>query len=64
MGCDGEISSPCINVCQLDADRICSGCGRHIDEIAAWRLLDSAARRAVIARAELRRKDILSSEKN
>jgi predicted Fe-S protein YdhL (DUF1289 family) len=31
-----EVPSPCINVCTLDRDHVCVGCGRHIDEIAAW----------------------------
>lgn len=31
-----EVKSPCINVCTLDSRNVCQGCGRHIDEIAAW----------------------------
>ncbi|WP_425517668.1 DUF1289 domain-containing protein [Stenotrophomonas geniculata] len=30
------VASPCIGVCTLDPDRQCTGCGRHIDEIARW----------------------------
>jgi len=31
-----DVPSPCINVCVLDGDKVCVGCGRHIDEIVAW----------------------------
>ncbi|MBV8062928.1 MAG: DUF1289 domain-containing protein [Nevskia sp.] len=31
-----EVKSPCINVCTLDPASVCTGCGRHIDEIAVW----------------------------
>ncbi len=30
------VASPCIGVCTLDPHRRCTGCGRHIDEIARW----------------------------
>lgn len=44
-------ASPCIGVCQLDgATKTCSGCGRTIDEIAAWSGLSDDERRAIIAR--------------
>ncbi|WP_298261863.1 DUF1289 domain-containing protein [uncultured Litoreibacter sp.] len=32
-----EVQSPCINICVVHpAERICTGCLRSIDEIAAW----------------------------
>ena len=31
-----EIKSPCVNVCVLDLDGVCQGCGRTRDEIAGW----------------------------
>jgi predicted Fe-S protein YdhL (DUF1289 family) len=31
-----DVPSPCIDVCTLDRRDVCLGCGRHIDEIAAW----------------------------
>lgn len=44
---------PCISVCKF-ADDICLGCGRSKREIKAWKKLDKADRRAVLAEAELR----------
>ncbi len=30
------VLSPCIGVCELNADGYCAGCRRSIDEIAGW----------------------------
>jgi len=49
------IASPCISVCKLNAQNICSGCGRSVAEISAWRDLSSEAKRIVIERARERR---------
>ncbi len=43
--------SPCIDVCRIDETTgWCEGCLRTIDEIAAWGMLDAAARRAILDR--------------
>lgn len=45
-----EVESPCINVCLVHpATRLCTGCGRSIDEIAAWSRMTPEARAAVMA---------------
>ena len=31
-----EAASPCVDVCQLDSDFVCIGCGRTIDEVLKW----------------------------
>ena len=52
----GVFSSPCVSLCSLDyAKRFCRGCGRTVDEIQAWRRLNSAARCAVLLRLRPRR---------
>lgn len=44
-----KIASPCTNVCKIDPDtRLCLGCARSIDEIAAWSRMTPEARRAVM----------------
>ena len=48
--------SPCNNVCVLDADDICTGCGRSIDEIVEWPTADAATKRAIVARATARQR--------
>ncbi|HMO30549.1 DUF1289 domain-containing protein [Enterovirga sp.] len=44
------VSTPCIRVCRLDEEaRLCTGCGRTRDEIAAWGSMSEEARQAVMA---------------
>ncbi len=41
-------ASPCINVCRMHPGAgLCEGCGRTLDEIAAWGQLDLAGRERV-----------------
>jgi predicted Fe-S protein YdhL (DUF1289 family) len=45
-----RVPSPCISVCEVDAHgRICVGCFRTLDEIAAWGSLDATAKRRILA---------------
>jgi predicted Fe-S protein YdhL (DUF1289 family) len=41
-----------MNICVLDAARVCTGCGRTLDEIARWGRMSAAEQWAVIARLE------------
>lgn len=46
-----EVASPCTGVCMLDAaGKLCQGCHRTLDEIAAWAAMDDEAKRAVLRR--------------
>ena len=45
------IQSPCINVCELGADDICSGCYRSLEEIACWSYATNEERRNIVAQA-------------
>ena len=43
-----SVASPCINVCRMhEPTGWCEGCGRNLDEIAAWGSMDDGAKRAV-----------------
>ncbi len=45
---DEPVPSPCISVCQMDAERVmCIGCLRTLDELRVWSTLDNAGKRAV-----------------
>jgi predicted Fe-S protein YdhL (DUF1289 family) len=45
-----EVESPCVKLCVVHpAARICVGCYRTIDEIAAWGRMTPGERRAVMA---------------
>jgi predicted Fe-S protein YdhL (DUF1289 family) len=37
-----------VSVCALDADDVCTGCYRTVDEITRWQGLDDESRRAVL----------------
>jgi prolyl-tRNA editing enzyme YbaK/EbsC (Cys-tRNA(Pro) deacylase)/predicted Fe-S protein YdhL (DUF1289 family) len=50
------VSSPCVNVCRMDAQGVvCEGCLRTIEEIAGWSRLDDHGRRQVLERLAQRR---------
>lgn len=45
---DQPAPSPCVSVCHVgEASRVCDGCLRTLDEIAAWSSLDEGAKRVV-----------------
>lgn len=47
---DSPPSSPCIKVCIVDGGAgLCIGCGRTLQEIAAWGRLDETERKAIMA---------------
>ena len=52
-----EVESPCVKICVVHpTERICTGCLRSMDEIAAWSRMSNDERRALkeelLARAE------------
>ncbi|PZP23851.1 DUF1289 domain-containing protein [Pseudomonas kuykendallii] len=44
------LKSPCVNICALDEDDLCSGCQRSAAEITRWSRMDNDERRQVLAR--------------
>ena len=43
------MESPCVKICTYDPGRgLCLGCGRTLEEIAAWYAMTDAERRAVM----------------
>jgi predicted Fe-S protein YdhL (DUF1289 family) len=49
-----DVPSPCIDVCSLNRDDVCVGCGRHIDEITAWSGAEAAVKLRIVAAARAR----------
>ena len=50
------IPSPCVKVCAIDPDdRVCMGCYRSLEEIAAWPRLSELEKVALNATLEERR---------
>jgi uncharacterized protein len=56
-----RVESPCVNVCTLNAQQVCIGCGRTIEEIAVWSRLGREERLAVCERAARRKQSISPS---
>ncbi|TBU98071.1 DUF1289 domain-containing protein [Stutzerimonas kirkiae] len=50
------LPSPCVSICALDEQDICTGCQRSIDEILRWSRLNNDERREVLARCHERAK--------
>lgn len=50
----GASASPCVRNCCLDDDDICIGCGRSLDEIRNWSLVDEQERQQIREQAEAR----------
>ncbi|WP_407295731.1 DUF1289 domain-containing protein [Stutzerimonas zhaodongensis] len=48
------VASPCVSICALDDDDICTGCQRSIDEIRRWGRMDNVERREVLLLAHER----------
>jgi predicted Fe-S protein YdhL (DUF1289 family) len=49
------VSTPCVQICVIDPrSALCIGCGRTLDEIAAWGGLDEPDRLAIMAGLEAR----------
>lgn len=45
-----EVESPCVRVCVVHPEaRLCVGCLRSLDEIAAWSRMTPETRRAIMA---------------
>lgn len=50
-----EPKSPCISVCVLDDDDICTGCYRSADEITDWFMASDEQKREVLRKVRARR---------
>ncbi|MCJ0974905.1 DUF1289 domain-containing protein [Pseudomonas sp. PS1] len=48
------LASPCVSICALDEDDICTGCQRTVEEIRRWRSMDNDERRQVLLRCHER----------
>jgi predicted Fe-S protein YdhL (DUF1289 family) len=51
---DAAVASPCVDICRLDAQGLCVGCRRTIDEIAEWPHANEARRREILLGLERR----------
>jgi uncharacterized protein len=52
------VKSPCISVCALDGDNVCTGCFRTGDEISAWGGCTNEERRHILSLVHEREKKV------
>ncbi len=48
------VASPCVNICALDEQDICTGCQRSVAEIGQWSRMSNDERRGVLRRCHER----------
>ena len=51
------IKSPCVSICALDEQELCTGCQRSITEIREWRHASNERRKEIIRATEQRARD-------
>ncbi|MDR6852088.1 putative Fe-S protein YdhL (DUF1289 family) [Sphingomonas sp. BE123] len=44
------VASPCVGICRIGADDVCTGCSRTLDEIVEWSMASDERRRAILER--------------
>ena len=49
-----SVESPCISVCELDENNVCSGCFRTLEEIGQWPLASDIQRKEFLRRSKVR----------
>ena len=49
------VVSPCTNICQLNAENICIGCYRSIDEITGWNVLSNEKKMSILEQIDIRK---------
>ncbi|ODS22790.1 hypothetical protein AB835_12215 [Candidatus Endobugula sertula] len=52
------VKSPCISICALDDNDICTGCFRSADEITGWGHYSNKQKREVLAQTYKREKEV------
>lgn len=54
MSAELPVKSPCVHVCCLDDDDICTGCQRSGMEITEWGRASNERRREILRQCEIR----------
>ncbi len=54
------MDSPCIASCKLNADKICLGCFRHIEEIVDWNKKTEPEQQAIYQTIAIRQQQLVT----
>lgn len=49
-----QVQSPCIHICYLNKENVCTGCYRTGEEISLWGSMDDASKFAVMEKVRER----------
>ncbi len=60
---NSAVSSPCVGLCELNDDSICTGCYRAIEEITGWGMLDNTEKSDIIERVQKRKETLAKKPK-
>ncbi len=53
-----SVASPCTDDCVLNLEKVCTGCYRHIDEIAGWGYKADEIKREILENCNRRRREL------
>lgn len=56
-----SVQSPCVNICALNREDICVGCGRSLGEVTEWVRASNARRRVIVEAARVRLAELQAS---
>lgn len=60
-----EMPSPCVNICSLDqSGKYCLGCGRSLNELAAWQNASEAERSDIMTQLPERLRALKACERS
>ena len=60
---DATVSSPCVSICKLNNEGVCSGCFRSRDEITHWTTYHNAEKADVLEKCRDRKRECQPSQK-
>jgi len=52
------VESPCVGICALNPQSVCTGCGRTLAEIAEWSQASDSRKQIVVDHAARRRAEL------
>lgn len=55
------VESPCINVCELNKDNLCTGCYRTIDEIGQWSQMSYRQQQETLKKSQQRQQSKIAN---
>ena len=57
MNIEKPVKSPCVHICALDDDDVCTGCQRSMSEIVRWSRMENEERRQVLVLCDQRARE-------